>query len=431
MRTIAILLCVSTLFALNAVNPVITGIGMSDPHIRVFNDTLYLYSGHDDTPEDKLWVMKDWRVFSSTDFLQWTHETTISPKDNYMDDNTSDCWAGDAASRNGQYYFYFSDQKRGIGVMTADHPGGHFKDALGKPLVSPMHDPTLFVDDDKNQTPYLVYGDKAGGGFRIAQVNEDMISLAETPKPIVINGEEWEAAPRWMDKNFLFKYKDTYYLSWGRDYAISKDVYGPYESVGAVGNGFNLNELAHGSFFWYHGQFYHIWTYYIRQGFKYRECIISYCHIDEAGKLITDMNFLNKHFKTGVGQYNSSWFKIEAEWYSAVSENITKQTSADGGLELTNIKDGEWLKFANVNFDSEATIFSAQLSDIAGKGYIQVVLDDASGEIIAELPIFKSNNDPSKLSCTLKDVAGIHDVYLKFEGNKCMRLDLDFIQFSK
>jgi len=138
-----------------------------------------------------------------------------------MDDNSSDCWAGDAATRNGKYYFYFSDRKRGIGVMTSDSTSGKYTDALGKPLVSSMHDPTILIDDDKNKTPYLVYGDKEGGGFHIARLNEDMISVTESPKPIIINGKEWENAPHWMDKNYIFKQNGKYYLSWGRDYAIA------------------------------------------------------------------------------------------------------------------------------------------------------------------------------------------------------------------
>jgi arabinoxylan arabinofuranohydrolase len=50
-------------------NPIIKDIGMSDPHVRVFNDTVYLYAGHDDDPNDPLWVMKEWRIFRSTDLV--------------------------------------------------------------------------------------------------------------------------------------------------------------------------------------------------------------------------------------------------------------------------------------------------------------------------------------------------------------------------
>ena len=101
-------------------NPIIGNIGISDPHVRVFNDTIFLFSGHDDTPDDKTWIMKDWRIFSTTDLVHSDLRETIHPKDNYMDNNSTDCWASDAASRKGSYYFYFSDRKRGIGVMVAD-----------------------------------------------------------------------------------------------------------------------------------------------------------------------------------------------------------------------------------------------------------------------------------------------------------------------
>ncbi len=188
-----------------AQNPIVKDIGMSDPHIRVFDDTIYLYCGHDSHPDDKTWVMKEWRIFSSTDLINWKQEGVISTKDNYMPDNSTDCWAGDAATRNGKYYFYFSDRKRSVGVMASDSPKGPFKDALGKPLVSPMHDPTVLINDDPQKTPYLIYGDKEGGGFHIARLNEDMISTAEDPRPIQIKGKEWEEAPAWMDKNYIIQ----------------------------------------------------------------------------------------------------------------------------------------------------------------------------------------------------------------------------------
>ena len=68
-------------------NPIIGNIGISDPHVRVFNDTIFLFSGHDDTSDDKTWIMKDWRIFSTTDLVHWDLRETIHPKDNYMDNN--------------------------------------------------------------------------------------------------------------------------------------------------------------------------------------------------------------------------------------------------------------------------------------------------------------------------------------------------------
>ena len=86
----------------NAQNPIVKDVGMSDPHVRVFNDTIFLYCGHDNHPDDKTWVMKDWRVYTTTDMIHWNLDGSISPQDNYMDDGSTDCWAGDAATRDGK-----------------------------------------------------------------------------------------------------------------------------------------------------------------------------------------------------------------------------------------------------------------------------------------------------------------------------------------
>lgn len=416
-------------FGASAQNPIVKDIGMSDPHVRVFNDTIFLFSGHDSHPDDKTWVMRDWRVFSTTNLRDWKQVATISPKDNYMDDNSTDCWAADAATRNGNYYFYFSDHKRGVGVMQAKLPSGPYTDALGKPLVSPMHDPTLFIDDDKNKTPYLVYGDKEGGGFRVAKVNEDMISLAEISKPITIIGEEWEKAPQWMDKNYVFKHKGVYYLSWGRDYAISQNIYGPYKCVGAVGTGHNLDEYAHGNFFEWKGQFYHMWCYYIRPGFKYREVILTYCHFDDEGRVHTDTQFLDQHFENGVGSYNASWNKIEAEWFYEKSAGLQKKSN-EAGFEVSNITEGSWLRFANVNFDQSFSDFSANLRGGDTYAKIEITLDNPDGEIIGAVslpgtPAYKT------VKCKVKQVRGKHDVYLKFTSVAHTGIALDWFRFSE
>jgi hypothetical protein len=399
-------------------NPVIKDIGMSDPHVRIFNDTIFLFTGHDSHPDDKLWVMKDWRIFSSTDLTNWNLRNTISPADNYMGSENTNCWAGDVASRNGKFYFYFSDQKRSIGVMVSNTPAGKYKDALGKPLVAPMHDPTILIDEDENKSPYLIYGDKEGGGYHIALLNDDMISLAETPKPITISGEEWEKAPKWMDKNYIFKYRDNYYLSWGRDYATSKNVYGPYLCQGAVGQGHNLNEFAHGSFFWWKGQFYHIWTYYIRPGYKYRECIISYCHIGDDGRIVTDTDFLDQHFENGVGRYNASWSVIQAEGYTGKSENITKAGTFDTGFQLSNIEKGSWVKFTNMDFGvyTPNRKINAVFSHVKNPVSFQVRLDSPTGQNISKGLLRQEVNSENNIivSDDLENVNGIRDIYLIF-----------------
>lgn len=412
--------------------PISTYQGISDPHIRVFNDTVFLYSGHDSSPDDKTWVMKDWRIFYTTDLLNWHLKGTISPKNNYMENTTSDCWAGDAATMNGKYYFYFSDRKRGIGVMTSNSPTGPFNDALGKPLVEPMHDPTILIDDTPYIIPYLIYGDKEGGGYCIARLNNDMVSLIENPKPIKINGNEWEKAPIWMDKNYLFKYNNTYYLTWGRDYAISENIYGPYECTGTVGEGHHLNEFAHGSFFWWKGQFYHIWCYYVRPGYKYRDVILTYCHFDDNGKIVTDTGFLDMHASSGVANYNASWPKIEAEWYYEKSEEIVKKGNKEDGFTISGMKNGSCLKYTKFNFENNPRFFKAKVKVLHGSGELEIREDDSSGNLLGKIEIPYSENqiDFFEISGDLKKISGKTDILLRFTGSAESTMEIDWFKFS-
>ncbi|MFI3321785.1 MAG: family 43 glycosylhydrolase [Rikenellaceae bacterium] len=412
----------------SAQNPVTGKTGVSDPHIRVFNDTLYLYTGHDNAPENKTWVMKYWQIFSSTDLCNWKQEGAISPADNFMGEGSKDCWAADAAKRNGKYYFYFSDQKRGVGVMQSDYPNKGFKDMLGTYLVSPDHDPTILIDNDKECTPYIVYGHKESS-YKIAKLNDDMISLAQEPREIIIEGKEWENEPDWVDKNYIFKHNDTYYLSWGGEYATSKNVYGPYKCTGKVGEGYELGNLAHGSFFNWKGQFYHIWCYYIRTGYRYRESVMSYCHIDDNGLIVTDTDFLDKHFEYGVGRYSASWDKIEAEWFYEKSEGVEKIGTKESGFKVRNIKNGDFLRFSNVEFEGIFKKFTAKLEKSGKNGTLQIREGAKDGKIIGKLDI-KNSTPFSTFSCNIDIEKGIKDIYLVYKSGSNSELQLDWISFS-
>jgi hypothetical protein len=316
--------------------------------------------------------------------------------------------------------------------MTSDLPSGPFKDALGKPLIAPMHDPTILIDDDREKTPYLIYGDKEGGGYQIAKLNNNMISLAETPKPITISGKEWEQAPVWMDKNYIFKHKETYYLSWGSFYATSKNIYGPYKSVGIVGEGFNLNTFAHSSFFWWKGQFYHAWCYYLNPQFKYRSTIISYCHLDDSGKIITDTDFLQQHFENGVGKYKASWPKIEAEWYYEISGDIQKERINEEGFVLSNVKNGDWIRFANVSFDKECKTFIANVSLKGKNGKIEIRTDSPDGKLLGTAEIIGREEYKSfqQITSKIMEIKEKKDIFLVFKGDETDELKLDWFKFE-
>jgi len=216
-------------------NPILPGIGLCDPHIRIFNDRAYLYATHDKGPDYKKFIMDDWWIWSSPDLVHWKHECTIRPEETYHGKPDSSCWAVDAMERNGKYYFYFSRGPRNIGVMVSDFPAGPWCDPLGKPLLAEglvateIRDPGLFKDDDGEC--YIVFGTY---DFYIARLNVDMISLAEAPRKITIGNPEGPYGKgKTDDKPYLHKRGNIYYLSWGCYYGISESVYGDYDCKGS------------------------------------------------------------------------------------------------------------------------------------------------------------------------------------------------------
>lgn len=212
--------------------PIFPEQGLTDPHTMIVGDRLYLICGHDASWANENWVMDEWQIHSTTDLVYWRFETRIRPADTFMGAKLK-CWGSDIAQRAGKFYVYFSDGPDGVGVVRADAPGGPYVDVLGKPLVNRAmvpdtqpYDPDVFTDDDGES--YLFFG---CGKYYVARLGADMISLAEPPRPVVLDD------PRDLsDKVCVFKRAGRYYLAWGGHYAMANNVYGPYRRVGPFPN---------------------------------------------------------------------------------------------------------------------------------------------------------------------------------------------------
>ena len=107
--------------------------------------------------------------------------------------------------------------------MVADSPGGPWKDPLGEALLTEglvptdPYDPGIVEFDGEY---YIFFG---VWDFYMARLNEDMISLAETPKRIIINNPRGPYNQDGLnkenptdDKAFIHQYKGRFYLSKGR-----------------------------------------------------------------------------------------------------------------------------------------------------------------------------------------------------------------------
>src|SRR4051794_19436304 len=85
-------------------NPIIQTIYSADPAPFVYDNTVWLFADHDEDGSTT-YNMKDWRLYSSTDMVNWRDYGVV------MDIKTfswakQDAWAAQAIERNGKFYFY-------------------------------------------------------------------------------------------------------------------------------------------------------------------------------------------------------------------------------------------------------------------------------------------------------------------------------------
>lgn len=407
----------------NLRNPILPGLGVCDPHIHIFNERAYLYASHDFSPDNQDWIMHDWQIWSSANLVDWTLERTVRPEETYVGPWTK-CWATDAAERNGRFYFYFSKANLETGVLVGENPGGPFVDVLRGPLLpekltpTRSYDPTPFVDDDG--TPYIIFGNHKGKGYFISRLNEDMVSLAEAPVNIRID----DGYAR-TDKSFLHKHNGLYYLSWDSNYAVSKNIYGPYRYVGNIGASHD-----HGSFFEWKGQCFNAFTIF-DPTYYFRATGICYIHYRDNGEMVADQIIVYN----GVGQYDADWIRIEAEWFMA-TEGTQKRENESHGFDVVPMSDGSHLcypKVRNLRGKTGICFYASNLNPRGG--IIEVREGTPEGRLMAtcEIPCTFSHDVCAyrTFTCRLDNSADRADLCLVFKGCGEGMLRLDWWKLYK
>ena len=213
----------------------------ADPAARVFGDSLYVYTSHDEDTATRF-SMQDWRVFATSDLNTWVDHGPIFSLDE-ISWAARDAWAPDCMERNGKYYLYYPVEQQHIGVAVSDHPYGPFVDPLGEPLISyhspgvvsnrDFIDPAVFIDDDGQA--YLFMGQLE---VNVIKLNEDMISYDGEVHIL----DSLETA-HFFEAVWMHKHAGKYYLSYagkneqGKDeimYAMADSILGPYTFMGTI-----------------------------------------------------------------------------------------------------------------------------------------------------------------------------------------------------
>ena len=420
----------------NAQRPIIQTKYTADPAPMVYNDTVFLYTTHDEDDAEGF-KMQDWLLYTSTDMVNWTdHGVVASLKSFDWVKRDNGAWAEQVVERNGKFYMYCPIHGNGIGVLVSDSPYGPFKDPLGKPLVWQKEhwddiDPTVFIDEDGQA--YMYWGNP---NCYYVKLNEDMISYSGDIVKLKETPEHYQEGP------WFYKRNGHYYLAFastccpeGIGYAMSDSPTGPWKTKGYIMRPTERTRGNHPGIMDYKGKSYVFGLNYdllkleTNTHYERRSVSVAEMHYNEDGT-IQEVPYWADTKLEQIGTFNP-FRKVEAETM-AWGYGLKTTPNADKSLSVVDVNNGEYICVRGVDFGkNKARRFEVSALPLEG-GNLKIRLDAPDGKIVGNVNI-PQGNETSKYelySCEVNAVSGIHDLYLSFEGENNKDLfELDYWKF--
>jgi arabinoxylan arabinofuranohydrolase len=423
-----------------AENPIIQTKFTADPDPVVHDGTVYLFTSHDeDDAQGYAFKMKNWLLYTTTDMVNWTDHGPIAGTEEPYNtfpwvDHTNSAWAPKAITRNGKWYLYGCFQYKGhfaIGVAVADSPFGPYVDVLGKPLIygnsdQNDYDPAPFVDDDGQAYLYWGGGNPNNKGCYYVKLNEDMISTSGKVVDVTSQLDTYQEGPE------IWKHNGNYYLGWaticcpeGIGYAMSDKPTGPWKSMGYVMRPSNNSSGNSCGYMDYEGKSYVF-------GFSYELLNLTTTQHHErrsvnvttvtynADGSIQEVPWWGKGAPTpGVAQLGhlNPYVTTQAETI-AWALSVKTEPCAEGGLDVTAIENGDFIKVAGVDFAEGATALDVRVASAGSGGSIEVRLDSKTGKVVGTCAVAGTGGVQKWVTktCPITGASGAHDLYFVFTG---------------
>jgi len=415
--------------------PIIQTSYTADPAPMVYNDTVFLYTSHDEDDASGF-KMINWLLYTSTDMVNWTdHGVVASLKDFNWVKHDNGAWAVQAIERNGKFYLYCPMHGQGIGVLVSESPYGPFKDPLGKRLIETDHlwndiDPNPFIDADGQA--YLYWGNP---DLYYVKLNPDMISYSGEVVKEPTKPQNYQEGP------WVYKHKEHYYLSYastccpeGIGYAMSTSPTGPWEYKGMVVQSSDKTRGNHPGIIDYKGKSYcfgHSYdilkrqtsTFYERRSVDVDEIIYN------TDGTIKTIQYWSVDGPKAVGALNP-FKRVEAETM-AWSEGLKTEKNIPKEVFVTKIDNNDYIEVREVDFNAGAKKFKVTAASLKG-GKIEIRLDDKDGQVIGVCDVGNTGdlNTWKEFECKVKKTKGVHNLFLVFKGNGESLFNLDWWKFK-
>jgi arabinoxylan arabinofuranohydrolase len=368
-------------------NPIVQTIYSADPAPMVYDGRVYVYTTHDeDVLVNNFFTMKEWRCYSSTDMVNWTDHGMVASLKSFSWAPDNGAWAAQCIYRNGKFYLYCPIHLKGIGVLVSDSPFGPFTDPLGRVLINKSVDdidPTVFIDDDGQA--YLYWGNPA---LYYVKLNADMISfdrsvgnngIVTVPMTTASFGTRTGGDSRhqtlYEEGPWLYKRNGLYYMVYAASgipenicYSTSPGPTGPWTFKGIVMPTQGASFTNHPGVCDYKGNsyfFYHNGALPGGGGYHRSVCVEQFKY--NADGTIPTMNMTTAG-PPQIGNLNP-YVATEAEttcWESGVET----EKCSEGGMDVCNIENGDYIKVKGVDFGSGATSFDARVASANSGGNI-------------------------------------------------------------
>lgn len=427
-----LLLVIVAIQTATADNSIITHKYTADPNAMVWNDRVYVFCSRDDNNGEGYDII-DYTLISSDDMVNWTDHGEVFrvPRDASW---ANRAYAPGAAHKNGKFYLYFPDGGSSIGVAVADKIEGPYKDAIGKALVNKsmpncnvewLFDPAAFIDDDGQA--YLYFG---GGGstpgtnLRVIKLGDNMISTVGTAVTI--------SAPRSFEAAFMHKRNGIYYFSYSTDfngssaridYMTSNNPMTGFQYKGIIldnpsvnNKNINLGNNNHASVVEYKNKWY---------VFYHERRVSNQVYKRSVSVDLADYNAdgtMKKTVCTDNGppqiKYLDPYDIVEAETINRQS-GIKTDVCSEGGIMVTSISDGDYIRVKGVDFGDGAERFEVRAASGSSGGRIELRLGSQTGTLVGTCEISNTGGWTTwkTFECDVSDCSGVKDLYLVFKGS--------------